>query len=368
MGFEECDVLADWVHEASNLPVAFAQVREDPALDLAAVKDVGADARVIMVASGGCTAALLAASSLVSRLHLVDPNPAQIALTRLKFHLLENSDTRERLALLGHSRMRNDERSRLLNDAMIEIHLSSELLGPPELISQLGPDHCGRYEFVFSKLRKELGSVAPQLRSLLEMDEPSRQYHEVTPRTALGKAIDHAFEHVFALPNLEQIFGSDATQNPVETFSRHFRRRTRHVLATLPAKHNPYLNQLFLGEFQHGTVYPWLTAKAPLEMPRITWSISTIQEALASSAPESFDVVHLSNVLDWLPEREAAETLDLAWGALRRSGLMILRQLNSSLDLPALGRRFHWERELAAELHRKDRSFFYRHLHLGRKT
>src|SRR5688572_13082427 len=81
---------APWALAAASRPIAFAQVREDPWVDLAAIERLGADRglRVIMIASGGCTAALLAASGRVADLHLVDVNPAQLTLTRLKLHLL----------------------------------------------------------------------------------------------------------------------------------------------------------------------------------------------------------------------------------------------------------------------------------------
>src|SRR5713226_4841071 len=95
--------LPAWVTEAAALPLAFAQVREDPLLDQAVVARLPGSARILMVASGGCTAAWLAASAKVARIHLVDPNPAQIALARLKLHLLHLADPVERLALLGHA-------------------------------------------------------------------------------------------------------------------------------------------------------------------------------------------------------------------------------------------------------------------------
>ena len=70
--------LASWVCDAAALPLAFAQVREDPWLDLEIVRRIGAGARVLMVASGGCTAAYLASSDLTAHLRLIDLNPAQL--------------------------------------------------------------------------------------------------------------------------------------------------------------------------------------------------------------------------------------------------------------------------------------------------
>lgn len=90
------DCLPAWVNEAAALPVAFAQVREDPLLDRWVTEQLSDGSKILMIASGGCTAALLATLPNVAHLHLVDPNPAQLALTRLKLHLLETADPSER--------------------------------------------------------------------------------------------------------------------------------------------------------------------------------------------------------------------------------------------------------------------------------
>ena len=66
-------------HLGAALPIAFSQVREDPAVDETILAGLPPGARVFMIASGGDTAASLVASGRVSHLHLVDINPAQLA-------------------------------------------------------------------------------------------------------------------------------------------------------------------------------------------------------------------------------------------------------------------------------------------------
>ena len=51
----------------------------------------------------------------------------------------------------------------------------------------------------------------------------------------------------------------------------------------------------------------------------------------------SYDFVHLSNILDWLSPEEARATLDVAHAALRPGGWVLIRQLNSTLDIPCFG-------------------------------
>ena len=83
---------------------------------------------------------------------------------------------------------------------------------------------------------------------------------------------------------------------------------------------------------------------------------------------EAYDLVHLSNILDWLTPEEARHTLQVARQALRPGGCVFIRQLNSTLDIPSLGEFFHWQEDESRSMHRRDRSFFYRAIHLGRKA
>jgi S-adenosylmethionine-diacylglycerol 3-amino-3-carboxypropyl transferase len=343
----------DWVDAAARMPVAFAQVREDPLVDLAVLDQLGGtDLRVMMIASGGCTAAALAASGRIAELHLVDANNAQIALTQLKLRLLQWADPADRARLLGHAPMPALERAGQLADLLEGLDFVPHALGPLMTIAELGPDHAGRYELLFARLRAELHTTTPG--------------SELPATTRIG--FDDAFDHVMSLPNLVRLFGEEATQNSREPFARHFAGRTRQALADPAASENPYLWQMLLGRFPPNVVYHWLTAPPPPIMPRVTYATSTMDAALAESADDfDFDFVHLSNILDWLAPDEARETLWRAWAALRPGGCVLIRQLNSTLDIPALGEGFDWDAPRAAELHARDRSFFYRSLHLGRK-
>lgn len=65
-----------WALEAAKLPLAFAQVREDPRLDVELAETLPAGAVVVMIASGGETLVQLARLP-VKRIHAVDMNPAQ---------------------------------------------------------------------------------------------------------------------------------------------------------------------------------------------------------------------------------------------------------------------------------------------------
>jgi S-adenosylmethionine-diacylglycerol 3-amino-3-carboxypropyl transferase len=354
--------MPDWVEVAAALPLAFAQVREDASIDCWAAGRGGAGARVLMVASGGCTAAALATQP-VGLLHLVDPNPAQLALARLKLELLSHPRPL-RMALLGHRPMSGPERMVKLDAVFNRLGLPLSMLGPVEYVSAVGPDHAGRYERVFEQLRNELAPQARALATLLTTGDTAAQSSLAAQGTRLGDAVNAAFENVFALPNLVHIFGETATRNPAESFAQHFIRRTRVALSNFSAMNNPFLWQMLAGNFPPDVAHTWLMAESPARMPELQFSNAVMNEVLAGYASE-FDVVHLSNILDWLSEEEAVETLELAWTALRPGGCVVIRQLNSRLDIPVLGDCFKWLRDDARSWLKRDRSFFYRALFFG---
>jgi S-adenosylmethionine-diacylglycerol 3-amino-3-carboxypropyl transferase len=359
--------LTAWVRDAASLPVAFAQVREDPILDARMVERLEPNARVLMIASGGCTLAYLAAGSRAAQIDVVDPNPAQLALARLKLYLLRRCDPTERLALLGHAPLAAAQREERLRSILGTLGVPAESIGPPHLWAADGPDHTGRYEHVFAALRKHLHAHSAPIEQLLSLRDPQEQAQRVAPGTVLGRALEDAFAEAMDLPILIRLFGEGATRNRVESFASHFAQRLRHVLGTLPAAENPYVWQVLAGRYPPGTPVPWLAEPIPTRIPEINWIPSVMAEAL-QRVHGAYDFVHLSNILDWLSPDEARTTLELAHAALRSNGWVLIRQLNSTLDIPKSGPGFEWHTTEAQALHACDRSYFYRALHLGKRS
>ena len=360
-------VVPDWVTFAASMPIAFAQVREDSLLDVEILERIGGrQIRGIMIASGGCTAAALVASGRLTELHLVDMNPAQLALSRLKLDLLHTAMPQERAEILGHAPLSINERSARLGEALRRLELSPDVLGPPSFVAEVGPDQAGRYELLFAQLRHEIRGFTSEIVDLLNLDDTAERIRRTRPEAPLGRAIDEAFEHGMALPHLVRLFGAQATQNSLESFAKHFARRTRQAIALGCTVDNPYLWQLLTGKFPNGVTTPWMSAMPPSRLPEVIESHCTFDMALACFC-DRFDFVHLSNILDWLDPDQARRTLQLASCALRPGGYVLIRQLNSALDIPSLDPSFDWLAAEAGAMHARDRSFFYRDLHLGRK-
>ena len=352
-----------WAKDAATLPLAFAQVREDPTLDLALLRLHPDPTRIAMIASGGDTALCFAPLPL-RELFLVDMNAAQLALTKLKWHLAHHAGQSETLRLLGHLPQSPAERKARLRELMQRLEIEETAWGPMDDLAEHGPDHAGRYEALFTELRRRLSPQRQALDALLQSTDPALASKMAAPGTPLGRALDEAFASVLSLPNLVCLFGSEATQNPRQAFHAHFLERLRGLLARMPAA-NPWL--LLAGVFPDGHPAPWMALPQSALRFSPVYHHGEMRAFLEARPPRSLDMIHLSNILDWLAVPEAAATLQTAARALAAGGLLIIRQLNSTLDISALSDDFAWQSELGREMERSDRSFFYRDIHVGIK-
>ena len=167
--------------------------------------------------------------------------------------------------------------------------------------------------------------------------------------------------------NLVKLFGEKATANRVQDFSKHFAECIRIYLSKHLASSSAWLANMLLGHFNNDVMFPWLTAKINKDLPEINYVNSFMNDALAQSQADTYHVVHLSNIIDWLTPAEAEKTLELAFQALKPGGIVVIRQLNSNVDIIKLGNKFDWNLKVSNEFLNDDRSFFYRKFLVGFK-
>jgi len=359
-----------WTKEVASLPIAFAQVREDPRLDLEVIAGSGEGTTWVMIGSGGDSVANVIQLPL-RRLHVVDVNPAQLALTRLKVRLREEMES-TCSAVLGHAPMDSEARRCYLMEWFDHSRLDCQVLGPMDQLALVGPDHCGRYERLFEQLRFELSTVTHLMDVMLVRTDGRRGCLSLDEIEEVRRALWRGFEIVMSLPNLVALFGPDATQQPRQSFHRHFFERTWDALGRGDVAFNPFLWQMLAGRFPAEHPYDWhrLCGKTPTwgragAEPEIEYHQTNMASFLADLAPGSVDGIHLSNILDWLAPEEASEVLRLARRALSPSGWVLIRQLNSSLDISRLDSGFSWDTERGLAMVNCDRSFFYPNIFLG---
>jgi S-adenosylmethionine-diacylglycerol 3-amino-3-carboxypropyl transferase len=365
LNFDEQIYSERWLDFVRECPVAFAQVREDSLLDSWVANQLPNNSTGIVIASGGCTASWLHHQGKFDTLHLVDANAAQLALSELKIELLKNFDTTRRLEILGHHEMNPSERWAYISKILEKNYGGTEVLGATSIVAELGPDKIGRYELLFKRLTIELNRVA-NTSELFSFESVREQIEFLENGKAFKKQLYDVFCSVMSLPNLISLFGSDATQNMVVPFAQHFYDRTIWAITNLPVGNNPYLSQLLKGEFTDDEYYPWLHASRSVTETNIQYHHGHMARVLSESCLD-FHFIHLSNILDWLSAREATELLNIAAKRLKSGGWMIIRQLNSNLDIPDLCTELLWHTEHSLNLQLNDRSFFYPRVHIAQK-
>ena len=355
-----------WALAASKLPLAFSQVREDPRLDLEIARRLPADAKAMMIASGGETAVCLARLPL-SELLLVDVNPAQLALTRCRFHLAANFAPEKSMALLGHLPMSAEARWENWSAIFHELSLPENVLAEPAQVAEFGADQCGRYEAAFRELRRLLVPHQQEIDRFLHSEDAGSASRMISPATETGTALEAAFAQVLRLENLVALFGEEATRNPRQPFHTHFINQLRDITSRQPPAENPWIWLLLAGKFPPATPVDWLQSRAPI-LTHPTYQNTPMLDALLDTPAGSMDFIHLSNILDWLSLQAARETLAASHRALRPGGFVLIRQLNSSLDIPSLLTSLVWHHDEGRRLQLADRSFFYPNILLASRS
>lgn len=358
--------LPDWVDQSLDLPLRFAQVREDPSLDTWVVEQLPKDASLLIVGSGGCTLAVLASMPNVGSIHVVDPNPAQLALCRVKLALLRCQDPDDRLKFLGHSDLSIEAREHQLHRICEETRDPVSSFGPTDHILEVGLDYAGRYESVFRQISKSVATFPDSVLDLLRLESSNAQARWLQTHPDFVARLLKSFDQVMCLENLVALFGETATQNPVMPFSTHFFQRTVHALHCFSASTNHYLWQVLASLATGKPIAQWLSLPRQEVAASIHFETKTTQDYLAQ-VDVQFDYIHLSNVLDWLTVDEARALLELTWNQLKPKGYTLIRQLNSDLPIRALGEYFTWLDEESDKLHREDLSYFYHGVHCGRR-
>lgn len=360
------DQLPEWVHHSLDLPLRFAQVREDPKLDAWVVRRLPEDSTLLVVGSGGCTLALLATMANVGSIHVVDPNPAQLALCRVKLALLRDRDVQSRLEILGHRDATIEAREHQLHRICADTGIEVEGFGPSDFISDFGLDYAGRYESVFRQISNSIARHPDDVLDLLRLESARDQARWLQSKPEFVARLLESFNQVMDLENLVVLFGETATQNRVMPFSTHFFQRTIHALHCFNASTNHFLWQVLATSADSKPFAQWLKLPRQKVSVDTCFTSDTLQNYLAE-VDVNFDYIHLSNVLDWLSEDEARSLLELTWNRLNPTGYTLIRQLNSDLPIRTLGDYFTWLDEESETLHRADQSYFYRGVHCGQK-
>ncbi|MBW8886561.1 MAG: DUF3419 family protein [Fibrobacteres bacterium] len=342
----------------------FAQVREDPLLELEVLRP-HSGGRYAVVSSGGCTALSLLARG-AGHVAAIDLNRSQNHLVELKSAALRRLSPGDARAFLGAVPASAAERARayaVLGDA-----LSPGARAYWDARRKAVADGVLAAGVTEKFLRAIVGVVRllihPQsrMRRLLaygDLESQIRFFEREwdTPRwrllfsLLLNRAVFNRAYHPGFFANVE---------NP--SFSRHFRGLFERTLRHRPARANYFLHFLVLGRYDPsvpGALPPYLEdggAAAAGSAERLLLVDATFTEYLRAQAASSLDGFSLSNIGEW---HDAAMLEDLFAEILRTAkpgAILCFRNFVGWTDLPArLAAHFPLD-PAGDELIKKDRS------------
>jgi S-adenosylmethionine-diacylglycerol 3-amino-3-carboxypropyl transferase len=287
----------------------FAQVREDPLLEIEALGPLPG-ARVVVVSSGGCTAlSLLAAGA--GEVTAVDLNSAQNNLVELKAAALRRLTMPEIMSFFGVARGTPDRRARtyttirpflgeraaaywdahqsMLGRGALACGVTEQFIGVVARVVKLFIHAPGVVDRLLS-----LGSLEEQ-RDFFERRWNSRRWRMLFPLLLNRWTFNRAYEPEF----FRQV------ENP--SFAAHFRGLLAHALCDVPVRSNYFLHQILRGTYptrvQNG-VPPYLERTGQEVLRASLDSLKLVDggyaEYLASCPESSVDALAISNICEWL--------------------------------------------------------------------
>ncbi len=350
----------------SGSEIAFSQVREDPLTEWRVLNQLAShksELRVLLIASGGCTALSLLAHPAVNTVAAIDINPAQLHLVELRRQALQHLSLPEQRRLLGIDPAPEAELLALYDRLRPYLPVATGTFWDEraEQIS-FGLNRVGRFEQLFRELALRFTAIG------------------LDPLQNPDQAISHPqwqsiFEQVFERDKLAQTFGAAAVDYSMErSFGEHFADVFAQALRRYHPEDNYFLTQVWRD------TYPDRPEAVPLYlMPTIQRAIlqagadrlhlhqgsfETLLPQLTADA--KFDLIQFSNISDWMPPNQLHAILATMVNSLYPGGALLGRRLNGDHHLATMmADHLRVDEALSQELLAADRSYFYREIVVG---
>lgn len=326
-----------------NNPIQFSVVREDPEIERKVILSSNAK-EILLIASGGCTALSLQSYFPNLKFTLVDPNLAQIKLIQEKIETLKESSTTRRKKAFN---------------------VGSD--------SSLGLNERGNFESLFRSFRNFINEFILGPGELKEFLTPSTQHLEQNHTSSIRtKLFEHkywkvAFKLFFHHNFLEAMFGPEAVQHaPKDSYPEYFRKMIERGLEKENRSRNYFIHHLFLGQYidQEDCLPYYLTA--PITKYNFEFVNNTIDKI---DNFRSFDLVHLSNIFDWMSEDEIKNIANRLNIEMKPGSRILTRQLNNQKDfMKYFYNHFELLQDESMELLANDRSLFYSQINYAIKV
>ncbi|MBW3575228.1 MAG: BtaA family protein [Actinobacteria bacterium] len=345
----------------------FAQVREDPVLEIDAL-EAGPHDTVVVVSSGGCTALSLLASG-AGRVVAVDLNRAQNHLVELKLAAVTNLHADVAVRFLGGwpapgterwshyqgirtsltpgARAYWDARRRSVEKGVLGVGVSERFIGVVMAALRLGIHPP-------SRVRRLLACAT--------LDEQRRFYDtewdtwrwRLLFRVLLNRAV---FRHTYDDSFFRHV------DNP--SFPRHFMALAEHTLTQVPVTTNYFVHHMLTGSYPRGVpggLPPYLDDRAwapglDHAAARLTLVDGAFVDLLRSWPDASVDGFALSNICEWLDAEQIDELFAEVVRTAAPGARLVFRNFVGWTEVPTRWRAQVVEDRARGEaLGRRDRS------------
>ena len=321
----------------------FAQVREDPLLEIAALAPLS-DARVVVVSSGGCTAFSLLASG-AREVVAVDLNSTQNHLVELKVVALRRLVTPELMSFLGVAPGTARRRSRTY--AVLRPYLSDDAVKYWDRHeAQLGRGvlNCGVSERFIAAV---VGAVKlaihdrHRIEALLSLQslEEQREFFTREWNNRRWKLLFPLLLNRWTFNRTYDPGFFREVKNP--SFAAHFRGLIEHALCEVPVRTNYFLHQMLSGAYPAqvpGGVPPYLDPTlrefVRSRLDRLKLVDASYAEYLATCEDDSVDALALSNICEWLDQRGVDDLFEQVVRVARPGARVCFRNFVGHTSIP----------------------------------
>jgi S-adenosylmethionine-diacylglycerol 3-amino-3-carboxypropyl transferase len=311
-------------------PLMFAQVREDPSVDVAAIRP--AERRhVLAVTSGGCTAlAMLGAGA--KRVTAVDSNPIQNDLADLVAGALTVLDHADMLRFIGAAPAPAGERLRRY--AQVRPLLTADARrrwdGHRRMIAR-GAIHAGLTERAAAPLMLAVRHIVQRpatVDALLAADDPVTQ-REVFDQKWDTRRWRMLFRIALNRVTCRPLYRTFFDNVNADRFPDVFRSGVEHALRNVPVAENWYVHDLFEGAFRPDALPPHLRASAQDTIRANRDGLRLVDGsllALLHTLPDGdVDGFSLSNVGEWLTPNEFENLLHEVIRVAAQGAIVVFR-------------------------------------------
>jgi S-adenosylmethionine:diacylglycerol 3-amino-3-carboxypropyl transferase len=347
-----------WSSELDEHELLFGSVKEDSSVEVALLGMHRAARQVVVIASGGCTALSIVATTSVQHLTALDINPAQIYASKLKLASVLNLNVEEACRFNFVDGRPDYERIRTVLEPEVAAFWDRHRMRLSQGLNMAG------------SVDRRISILRGVFHRLIHSKEFVRRFLLLTDVREQQVLFDRSWTHwrwnagtrlAFDPRLLKAFFGRGADLTIPADFHRTLRERVRRSLTGSPAAVNPYVWSTFLGEYGE-TKLPYLIEGGMTTIREhrsiLRFATTDFLEWLRRAETRSIDFFSLSNILETAtPEYQAAFACEAARTG-QEGAIIVMRSIIPQKDLILKHPDLQYDPELTGFATQRDRSCF----------